>query len=78
MASLGIKMTYVTLVDSNNKANNKNNNNKSKTQEQQQKQQQKLQQPQNNNNMKTTFLGCDSIEINLVLILYLVTTVYLA
>ena len=34
-------------------------------QQQQQKQRQKLQQPQNNNNNKT-FLGCASIEINLV------------
>ena len=69
----------MTSVDSNNKANNKNNNNKNnniknnnsnnnknKTQQQQQKQQQKVQQPQNNNTKKTTFLGCDLIEINLV------------
>ena len=43
-----------------------NNNNKNKTQQQQQIQKQKLQQPQNTNNKNTTFLGCDSLEINLV------------
>ena len=65
-------MTSIDINDKNKKKKKGKNDNNNK-QQQQHKQQQKLQQPQYNNNNKTIFLGCDSIEINLVLKQFLIS-----